>query len=453
VAQIANDFEQINGLFDDTLNAICHQIQAYTISNESFTYSQMLRETDHTKFFEAMEIEINDHKARHHCDLMLSKDLPLGSKTFMAIWLFKGKRFPNVMLNKHKAHLCAHGGQQTWGQDYLDTYAPVVTWASVRLLLLVAKIHGLKSKSIDFVLAFPQAASCWNDLIDDSDGDRCRYVLKLNKSLYGLKQAGFNWFEKLCEGLIARDFIQSQINKCVFFQKDCIVLTYVDDCIILGIDMAIVDLVILSLKEGHEEFELVNQGSIDKYLGLLIRDIDANSFKISQPFLICRILEFLSLDENKTKGRDTPVGKPLLNHDLDGVPRKHMWLYRGGVGMLSYLANSVRPEIQMAVHQTACFSIKPIRSHELAIMWIGRYLCNNPEGGIIYNTDRTKVRGCRFCWRMEYCRLRKCGLHLISNWLCYLLRKLSSDMVQQTSNQNCTFHSRSRVYCHVSCIA
>ncbi len=58
--------------------------------------------------------------------------------------------------------------------------------------------------------------------------------------------------------------------------------------------------------------------------------------------------------------------------------------------MLSYLANSVRPEIQMAVHQTARFSIKPMRLHELAIMRIGRYLCNNPEGSIIYKVNRTK---------------------------------------------------------------
>ena len=74
----------------------------------------------------------------------------------MAIWYFKHKRYPDGSLNKHKAQLCAHGGQQTWGQDYWDTYAPVVTWASVRMLLIVAKIHKLDSKSIDFVLAFPQ---------------------------------------------------------------------------------------------------------------------------------------------------------------------------------------------------------------------------------------------------------------------------------------------------------
>ena len=123
-----------------------------------------------------------------------------------------------------------------------------------------------------------------------------------------------------------------------------IIVTYVDDCIILGKDMAIMDSVISSLKEGHTEFELVDQGGIDKYVGLLIRDIDANTFEMSQPFLIRCILEFLSLDENKSKGRDTPVKKSLLNRDLDGI-----WLYPEGVGMLIYLANSIRPEIHRTI--------------------------------------------------------------------------------------------------------
>jgi hypothetical protein len=56
----------------------------------------------------------------------------------MAICSFKCLRFPDGMLNKHKAWLCVHGGQQTWGLDYWDTYAPVVTWASVRRLLIIA---------------------------------------------------------------------------------------------------------------------------------------------------------------------------------------------------------------------------------------------------------------------------------------------------------------------------
>jgi hypothetical protein len=87
-------------------------------------------------------------------------------------------------------------------------------------------IHDLELKCTDFVLAFPQAdldVPAYMDLpagvnpANVSDGDWRRYILKLNKSLYGLKQAGYNWFTKLCEGLITRYFIQSQVDKCVFF--------------------------------------------------------------------------------------------------------------------------------------------------------------------------------------------------------------------------------------------
>ncbi len=99
MAKFSNDF----GVFDDTINEICHQVQAYATSNESYTYSQMLREADHTKKFEAMEIEINDHESRRRWTLMLCKELPVGAKTIMAIWPFKRKRFPDGTLNKHKA--------------------------------------------------------------------------------------------------------------------------------------------------------------------------------------------------------------------------------------------------------------------------------------------------------------------------------------------------------------
>ena len=67
--------------------------------------------------------------------------------------------------------------------------------------------------------------------------------------------------------------------------------------------MAIVDSVIQSLRDGQEDFELTDEGSIDKYLGVMIKDINENSFEMSQPFLIRRIIQFLSLDKNKTRGR------------------------------------------------------------------------------------------------------------------------------------------------------
>ncbi len=139
---------------------------------------------------------------------MLCCNIPKDTKTIMSIWSSKHKRYPDGTLNKHKAHLCAHGRMQTWGQNYWEMYAPVVNWASVCLLLAIAKIHGLSSKSIDLVLAFPQADLEIPVYMELPIGfgtanieDQKYYVLKLNKSLYGLKQAKYNWFTKLSNGL------------------------------------------------------------------------------------------------------------------------------------------------------------------------------------------------------------------------------------------------------------
>ena len=49
-----------------------------------------------------------------------------GTKTIQAIWFSKRKRFPDGTLNKHKAHLCVHGGMQQWGVNYWENHSPVV---------------------------------------------------------------------------------------------------------------------------------------------------------------------------------------------------------------------------------------------------------------------------------------------------------------------------------------
>jgi hypothetical protein len=112
VACFSNYFDWLNGLLDDTSNEICHQIHAYTTSNQSFTYFQMLQQEDFKQFFRAMEVELDNHETCKHWDVMVRKHLPPGAKTIIAIWSFKHKRFPDGTLNKHKAHLCGHGGQK-----------------------------------------------------------------------------------------------------------------------------------------------------------------------------------------------------------------------------------------------------------------------------------------------------------------------------------------------------
>ena len=113
---------------------------------------------------------------------------------------------------------------------------------SVRLVLVIAKIHYLDSNSIGFVLAFPQAELkeyIWMHLpilfqVDgqnEADSDR-HYILKLNKSLYGFKEARFNWYEKLKAARVDQDLKPSDIDLCLYIGHGMIILTYANDCII-----------------------------------------------------------------------------------------------------------------------------------------------------------------------------------------------------------------------------
>ncbi len=129
------------------------------------------------------------------------------------------------------------------------------------------------------------------------------------------------------------------------------------------------------------------KGSIDKYLGVNIKQIGANTFELAQPFLIKRITTFLGIKKGESNEKLTPVRKPLLNKDLQGVPRKYDWEYCRAISMLMYLTGSVQPDIAMATHQCTRFCISPMRLHELAVMRIGRYLLLTKERGMIYRPD------------------------------------------------------------------
>merc|ERR1711966_113489 len=148
----------VNANFDQTLNSIHHMVLAAgQTHNEVYTFKDMLKEDDRSDFVKAMAKEIEAHEERGHWVAVPRISMPSGTKTIQSIWAFKRKRHPDGTLNKHKARLCAHGGMQQWGINYLETYAPVVNWISIRFLLVLGEIVGLESQAIDFVLAFPQA--------------------------------------------------------------------------------------------------------------------------------------------------------------------------------------------------------------------------------------------------------------------------------------------------------
>ena len=396
---LVTHFHNINLLFDGTINQ-CHHLVLATVApnNDVYTLSQMLKLKDIKDFVLAMIKEIEDHESREHWELVQRKDLPVGAKTILSVWAFKRKRHPDGEVYKHKARLNAHGGMQRWGVDYWETYAPVVNWISIRLLLILTVVHKLETKSIDFVLAFPQA-ELKRDVFMElpygfRHGKRGQFVLKLKKNLYGLAVASLNWFNKLTEGLEAEGFVKSDVDQCVFIRKDCVILVYVDDMIAISRNKDVLEKLVANLK--NKNYILTDEGSLTKYLGVDVKYKENNCFEIVQPFLIQRVIDLLGITANDSNcnSRPTPAVKPLLHKDLDGLDRNNSWNYRTAIGMLTYLQGTTRPDISMAVHQCARFSMNPKLTHERAVKRIGRYLLGTKDRGIIYKPNMMKGLEC-----------------------------------------------------------
>ena len=84
--------------------------------------------------------------------------------------------------------------------------------------------------------------------------DSSKYLLKLKRSLYGLKQALMNWHCKLKTAFEDRGFVESLSDPCLFISKEIIIIVYVDDCILISKKAFVIQKFISSLKAGTEDF-------------------------------------------------------------------------------------------------------------------------------------------------------------------------------------------------------
>jgi hypothetical protein len=202
---------------------------------------QVLRQHDANEFVQAAVNEVNGHVDCKNRSLKKRSEVPDDNQIMPSVCSMRRKR--DLTTNKiisHKARLNLHGRKQIYGMNYFETYAPVVTWFAIGLMIIFGIIFCWALCQVDFVMAYPQAPmeiNIYMELtqgIQTAQGNSKDHVLKSEKNIYGQKQAGHVWNSFLVDKLQSIGFTTSIIDDCVFFRNDIIFMVYVDDGIFLG---------------------------------------------------------------------------------------------------------------------------------------------------------------------------------------------------------------------------
>jgi hypothetical protein len=378
-----------NGEINDT----SPHLLAASVNPNILGHAEAMRAHDADKFREAMDEEMLRMIENEIYEEVPKHLVPKTHNILRAVWSHRRKTDPAGNVYRHRSRLCIDGSRQQAGIDYTETYSPVVSWTTIRVLLILSVLLDLRTRAVDYVQAFPQAK------LDESEAvymqippgykttrkDTC---LKLKRNLYGLKQASYNWHNLLKSGLLKLGFQQSEHEPCLFLKDSIICIVYVDDTLFFAKDDAVIDHHISELRKL--DFELTEEGEVTQFLGIEIHK-DANGvITMTQKGLIDNILTLLQLKDD-SKQHKTPAISPPLHSDEDGPEREMTWNYRSAIGMLIYLARNTRPDIEYAVHQCARFQINPKKSHENAVKRIGRYLLGTRNKGIIFKPDQSKL--------------------------------------------------------------
>ncbi|CAN1250021.1 Copia protein [Linum perenne] len=355
---------------------------------------------DWPKWKDAIEAELHSlEKRKVFGPIVLT---PKGVKPVGNKWVFVRKRNENGEITRYKARLVAQGFSQRPGIDYEETYSPVVDATTFRYLISLAVQEGLNLRLMDVVTAYLYGALD-NDIYmklpegfqlpeTNKSNSREHYSIKLNKSLYGLKQSGRMWYNRLREYLIKEGYTNDPICPCVFLKRSgiefVIISVYVDDINIIGTPKELAKAV-NCLKR---EFEMKDLGKTKYCLGLQVEHLqkgilvhqEGYTTKVLQRFYMDKShplstpMTVRSLDVNKDPFRPRESNEELLGPE---VP------YLSAIGALMYLASHTRPDISFAVNLLARYSSSPTRRHWNGVKHILRHLQGTQDMGLFYSSE------------------------------------------------------------------
>ncbi|CAM8942689.1 unnamed protein product [Rhodiola kirilowii] len=194
----------------------------------------------HEHWKEAMKREID---ALEKNETWTLEKLPPGKNIIDSKWIYKIKYKANGEIERYKARLVARGFAQVEGVDFHETFAPVAKLVTVRTLLAVAVKRGWEVHQLDVKNAFLHGDLKEEVYMRVPEGFAKKgetRVCRLKKSIYGLKQASRNWYQKFTESLVSIGFRQSKADHSLFIYENgdhyCAALIYVDDVILAGND-------------------------------------------------------------------------------------------------------------------------------------------------------------------------------------------------------------------------
>ena len=329
---------------------------------------------------------------------------PVGNK-----WVFVRKRNENNDIIRYKARLVAQGFSQRPGIDYEETYSPVMDAITFRFLISLTVSEELNMRLMDVITTYLYG-SIYSDIhmkipegfkLSEAVSTKHRSMLsiKLQRSLYGLKQSGRMWYNRLCEYLLKEGYVNNPICPCVFIKKSeigfVIIAIFVDDLNLVGTPEELTKIV----EYLKKEFEMKDLGKTKFCIGLQIEHFP-NGVLVHQSTYIKKILKRLnmnkahplsspmvvrSLDVKNNPFRPCEKGEELLGSE---VP------YLSAIGALTYLANCTRPDIAFSVNLLARYSSAPTRRHWKGIQHILRYLSGTTDMGLFYsNKSKEKLFG------------------------------------------------------------
>ena len=344
-----------------------------------------------------MQVELNSpNKRKVFGTIILTPGVvkPLGYR-----WIFVRKRNEKDEIVRYKARLVAQGFSQRPGIDYEETYSPVMDATTFRYLISLAVSKNLEMRLMDVVTAYLYGSLDSDIYMKIPEGFKMpealsakpkeMYSIKLQRSLYGLKQSGRMWYNRLSDYLTSKGYKNNTICPCVFIKKTTsgyvIIAVYVDDLNIIGTNKEILEVIELLKKE----FEMKDLGKTKYCLGLQIEHMP-NGILVHQSNYTERVLKRFNMDN--ANPLSTPMVVRSLNIDKDPfrpceeneevlgseVP------YLNAIGALMYLTNCTRPDISFSINLLARFSSTPTKRHWNGIKHIFQYLRGTSDLGLIY---------------------------------------------------------------------